>query len=242
MHAWAVVVSEPWYRRGWDDLLHSVQTGEPAFEAVHGAGFWDYLSRDQAAAGQFNAAMTSVAPMKARAVVDAYDFSGLGTVVDVGGGQGTLLAAILRANPSARGILFDRPRVVQGATSVLEGAGVADRCRVVGGDFFAEVPGEGDAYVLMTVIHDWADEPAAAILRTCRRAMTEGAKLLLVEQVVPSRDGYHPSKFDDLNMLVICGGRERGAEEFRPLFGKAGLRLTRIVPTESQWSVIEGVA
>ena len=241
MLAWAILLGEPWFRRAWDNLLHSIRTGNAAFEAVHGAEFWAYIERDPDANALFNKAMTSVAPIKANATVEAYDFSGFGVVVDVGGGHGTLLAVILEGHPQIRGILFDLPHVVDGASAVLRAAGVADRCEIVGGSFFETVPGGGDAYILQTVIHDWDDEPSVRILQTCRRSMSKDAKLLLVEQVVPTGNEYHSSKFDDLNMLVFYRGRERTAGEFHGLLTTAGFTLSRIVPTSAQWSVLEAV-
>lgn len=241
MRAWSIQVSEPWYRASWDNLLHSVTTGQAAFPAVHGMGLWEYLARDEEAASQFNGAMTSVSPIKAKATVAAYDFSAFATVVDVGGGHGMLLTTILAAHPAARGILFDLPHVVAGAGEVLRERGVEHRCAVVGGSFFEAVPTGGDAYILQTVIHDWDDEQAVRILETCRRAMTKEARLLLIEQVIPTGNIFHPSKFDDLNMLVQCDGRERTVEEFRTLLAAASLTLTGILPTTSQWSVIEAL-
>jgi hypothetical protein len=241
MRAWAILVGEPWFRSGWDNLLHSIRTGETGFERAHGLEAWAYFARHPDANTLFNAAMTSVAPIKANATVGAYDFSEFGVVVDVGGGHGTLLAAILAGHPKVRGILFDQPHVVEGARAVLRAAGVAERCEIVAGSFFETVPAAGDAYILQTVIHDWDDEDSVRILQTCRRSMSGGAKLLLVEQVVPTGNDYHPSKFDDLNMLVIQHGRERTAQEFRELLGAAGFMLRRVLPTPSQWSVVEAV-
>jgi hypothetical protein len=242
MRAWAIAINEPWYRAGWDNLVHSVLTGRAGFDEVHGTDFWSYLANDRVAGRQFDAAMTSASSMRAQALLEAYDFSNVGTVVDVGGGHGALLAAILAAYPDVRGVLFDRPQVIAGATALLEREGVANRCRLIGGDFFEEVPDGGDVYVLAVVVHDWTDEPATAILASCRRAMPDDARILLVEQVIPDGDAFHQSKLDDLNMLVTCRGRERSADEFRALFARAGLELTRILPTSWQWSVIEGTA
>ena len=241
MRAWTILLGEPWFRGAWDNLLHSVRTGNPAFEAVHGAEFWAYVERDPDANALFNAAMSSVAPIKAKATVEAYDFSAFRVVVDVGGGHGTLLAAILASHPKVRGILFDLPHVVEGAGTGLRAAGVADRCEIVGGSFLETVPAGGDAYVLQSVIHDWDDESSVRILQSCRRSMGRGAKLLLVELVVPTGNEDHPSKLSDLNMLVMYQGRERTAEEFRGLLATAGFTLSRILPTSSQWSVVEAV-
>ena len=177
----------------------------------------------------------------AGAVADAYDFSAFGTVVDVGGGYGTLLAAILRSNPTARGILFDQPHVVAGAEDLLTAAGVADRCTRVGGDFFALVPPGGDAYVLAQIVHDWDDEHSVAILTQCRHAMPPHGKLLLVELVVPAGEEPFLGKWLDLHMLVMANGRERTAAEYEVLVRRAGFALTRVVPTPAGPSVVEAV-
>lgn len=241
MRGWAVMLSEPWYRAGWDNLVHGVLTGEPGFDKAHGTDFWSYLEHNRVAGRQFNAGMTSASSMRTQALLEAHDFAQDRTVVDVGGGHGILLAGVLNAYPTTRGVLFDRPHVVDGATSTLERQGVADRCQVVGGDFFAEIPGDGDVYLLAVIVHDWADEPATAILKSCRRAMSADARLLLVEQVIPDDDAFHQSKLDDLNMLVTCRGRERSVDEFQSLLASAGLQLTRVSHTAWPWSVIAAV-
>jgi O-methyltransferase domain/Dimerisation domain len=241
MRAWAILLGEPWFRSAWDNLLHSIRTGNAAFESVHGTDFWTYIKRHPEANALFNSAMTSAAAIKANAALKACDFSEFGMVVDVGGGHGTLLTAILASHPKIRAILFDLPHVVEGAGAVLRAAGVADRCEIVGGSFFEAVPAGGDAYVLQSVIHDWDDEASVRILQTCRRAMGGGAKLLVIEQVVPTGNDYHSSKFDDLNMLALYQGHERTAEEFRRLLTPAGFTLSRVLPTSSQWSVVEAV-
>jgi hypothetical protein len=239
MRAWAILLGEPWFRGAWDNLLHSIRTGNAAFEGVHGAEFWAYVGRDPDANALFNTAMTSVAPIKTNATVEACDFSESCEIVDVGGGHGTLLAAILAGHPELRGVLFDLPHVVEGAGAVLRAASVADRCEIVGGSFFEAVPAGADAYLLQTVIHNWDDEQSVRILQTCRRSMGEGAKLLVIEQIVPTGNEYHSSKFDDLNMLALFRGRERTVEEFYRLLTIAGFTLSRILPTSSPWSVLE---
>lgn len=241
MRAWTLLLGEPWFRSAWDNLLHSIRTGDAAFEHAHGTEFWAFIGRNPDANAVFNMAMTSVAPIKAKATVEAYDFSEFGVVVDVGGGHGTLLAVILAAHPKVRGVLFDLPHVVEGVSAALQAAGVAARCEIRAGSFFEAVPAGGDVYILQTVIHDWDDEPSVRILQSCRRSMRNGSKLLLVEQVVPVGNGYHSSKVDDLNMLVLYRGRERTAEEFRRLLTTAGFTLSRILPTSFQWSVLEAV-
>ena len=159
----------------------------------------------------------------------------------MGGGHGALLAAILGAHPGLRGVLFDLPHVAEGAKDRLAAAGVLDRCQVVGGDMFAAVPAGGDAYILSRVIHDWDDERSVAVLAICRRAMAPEGKLLLVEEVIPPGDAPAYGKLSDLNMLVGPGGRERTEAEYRALYAAAGFRLTRVLPTPSRMSIVEGI-
>jgi len=186
--------------------------------------------------------MTSRSAEENAAVVSAYDFSGIGTLVDVGGGHGSFLAAILEANPGMRGILFDRPQVAVGAMQQIESAGLRSRCEVVSGDFFESVPRGGDAYVLKKVICDWDDERAVAILRNCHRAMAEGGRLLLVELIVPPGNEPSFAKLLDLLMLVWTpGGRERTQAEHQTLLASAGFEFANITPTRSTVSVIEGI-
>src|SRR5262249_13317031 len=197
-----LLVGEEWYSGPSDHLLHSVQTGRPAFERVHGADFFTFLTREPAAAAVFDAAMTSRSVQENDAIAAAYDFSDLGTIIDVGGGHGSLLAAILRANPGLRGVLFDRPQAVAEARHQLEVARLGGRCELVAGDFFMSVPAGGDAYILKRVIHDWDDERAGAILLNCHRAMPQHGRPLVIELVLPP--GHNPSlgKLFDLLMLV----------------------------------------
>jgi hypothetical protein len=166
----------------------------------------------------------------AEAVLAAYDFSSFRHIVDVGGGQGAMLAAILSAHPQMRGTLFDQPQVVEGAQTNLKERGVIDRCDIVGGSFFEKVPQGGDAYLMRAIIHDWEDAEAIAILKVCRRAMRETAKLLLIERNVAPPNEMPTTKFSDLNMLVGPGGRERTREEYARLFQMSGFELTRVVP------------
>jgi hypothetical protein len=229
----------------WDRLTDSVRTGVCANPAGHGAAVFEHLDRDPAAAGIFDRAMAETTRVVAQAVVAAYDFSGCERVVDVGGGYGELLAAILRALPAARGTLLERPRALEGARRNLERAGVAGRCELVAGDFFESVPGGGDCYLLKRVLHDWDDGRAAAILRCCRRAMPAQARLLLVEQILPDRMAaslaHQEAARMDLHMLLMAGGRERTEGEYRQLLEPAGLRLRRAVPAALNVSVIEAV-
>jgi len=246
MRALVLMYGDQDFWRTWGELEHCVRTGESA--AKHLFGVDDHMARyaaDPRLGPVFNAGMTALTTSTASAVVAACDLSRVGRVVDVGGGQGRLIAALLGANARLRATLFDLPSVVEGAAHLLDDAGVADRCEVVGGDMFAAVPADGDVYVLSRVIHDWDDARATAILGNCRRAMNDGARLVLVERVLPDRTEFAPSVqplvLSDLNMLVRTGGRERTAAEFRSLLATAELRLERIIPTDGLVSLIEAL-
>jgi len=240
MRALAIMYAEEQYR-AWGDILHSVQTGETAFERQFGTSYFTYLAQHPEADRVFNEAMTGWTTQLVGAVVDAYDFSPFKTVVDVGGSYGTLLATILRSHPAARGILFDQPHVVAAAGEQLAGAGVAERCTTVGGDFFVEVPAGGDAYVLAQILHDWDDERSVAILQQCRRVMPAHGKLLVIELVLPPGEEPFFGKWLDLHMLVLLGARERTATEYEALFRAAGFVLARVVPTAAGASIVEAV-
>jgi hypothetical protein len=237
----AVHIGQPSYWQAWGHLLHSVRTGENAFRALHGMDVWAYRARHPEAGARFDAAMTAGSRRVAGAVVGAYDFGSRRCVVDIAGGQGALLAAILTRHPHLRGVLFDQPHVVAGAGPVLQAAGVAGRCEAVGGDFFtAELP-PGDLYVLSRIIHDWEDEPATALLRNCRRGLAADGRLLLVERVLAPPNEGAAGKFSDLNMLVSPGGRERSRDEFAALLAAAGFRLEAVHPTAADVEVVEAV-
>ncbi len=202
---------------------------------------WTYRrTKDREGEKLFDGAMQEQSASRVAAVVDAYDCSGLGTIIDVGGGRASLLAGILKVYPTARGVLFDQPAVVAGAPAILEASRVAERCRVVGGSFFESVPPGGDAYILSVVIHDWDDEPARVILSNCRRAMPTSSRLLLIERVLPDQPGGDVSSYlGDLNMLHSLSGRERSEAEYRTLLARSGLRLARVVATRSPFAVVE---
>ena len=240
MRALAIMYAEEQYR-AWGELLHSVRTGEMAFDHQFGMGYFEYLALHPEADRVFNEAMTGWTHQLVGAVVETYNFSPFKTIVDVGGGYGALLAAILRSNPGTRGVLFEQPHVVTSAEEQLVAAGVADRCTFVGGDFFAAVPTGGDAYVLSQILHDWDDERCVAILGQCRRAMPDHGKLLVVELVLPEGDEPFLGKWLDLHMLVLLGSRERTAAEYDTLFRAAGFKLARVVPTPPGPSVVEAV-
>jgi O-methyltransferase domain len=216
--------------RPWGHLLHTVRTGQTAFEHAHGASLFEYLARHPEEADLFNKGMAGNSPAHARLVAAAYDFSRMSLVVDVAGGRGRLLATILESNPHLRGILFDLPRIVEDARQLINDAGVADRCEFVGGNFFEAVPEGGNAYILRNIIHDWEDDQAVAILTTCRRAMADGARLILVERYVAEDPREAPLVHHaDLEMLVNVGGLERTTDEYGKLLARCGLRLVQTI-------------
>ncbi|MEK9278134.1 acetylserotonin O-methyltransferase [Bradyrhizobium sp. ISRA442] len=228
--AWAEVVGSPYFWQTWGHLLHSVQTGENAFQNLNGKNVWQFRAEHPEYGATFDRAMTQLSRGSAEAAIRAYDFSSFRHIIDVGGGQGLMLAEILLAHRDMRGTLFDQPDVVAGAKAILMERGVIERCNVVGGSFFETVPEGADAYLMRVVIHDWEDDEAIAILKVCRRAMRESAKLLLIERLVAPPNEMPATKFSDLNMLVSPGGRERTREEFSELFGKSGFELTLVFP------------
>jgi O-methyltransferase domain/Dimerisation domain len=239
----AIMNGAPWVWQPWGDLLHSVKTGNPAFDHVFGMEFDAYLTRHGGAADTFQAFMDVATGEEALAVAPVYDFSGLSRVVDVGGGRGALLGTILRANPYVRGVLFEAPHVIATARAALEAQGVADRCELVAGDFFEALPAGGDAYLLKWILVSWDDERAITILQNCRRAMSANGRLLVVERIIPPGNEPFYGKLADLNLLVLYRGRHRTEAEYRGLFARAGFELSRIIPTHSptEFSVIEGV-
>lgn len=225
----------------WGELMHSVRTGEIAFDKAFGEPVWEFFGKHAENARIFNNAMSGMTAQAEAALHAAYKFEGMKTIMDVGGGHGGLIRSILERNPDMRGILFDSPQVIAGAQPKLAAAGIANRCQVVGGNFFESVPEGADAITMKWIIHDWNDQQSIAIMKNCARALPPNGKLILIEAVVPPGDEMHFAKFIDLNMLVMTGGKERTAEEFRQLYEAAGFKLTRIVATESPFSVIEGV-
>lgn len=241
VRAMCAMRGEPWFTAAWAELRHSVTTGEPGFDHAHGTDLFGFLDTNPPAMTLFAEAMTSMSGTETAAVLAAYDFSAAATIVDVGGSRGALLAAILRANPGSRGVLFDLPATVATAAPVLEAAGVADRCALIGGSFFDTVPEGGDLYVLKSVIHDWDDHRAASILTNCRRAIRPHGSLLIIERVVAAGNEPSVAKWMDLNMLVATGGRERTEAEYEALCRGTGFELTGIHPTAAQVSLIEAV-
>ena len=244
MHALTRYGSGETQWRRFGALRQIIETGQSVDLQLFGVrrtGMSPYWADHPEERAILDAAMRSLAVQLVEAIVRAYDFSPCRTVVDVGGGYGALLAAILGATPGLRGILLDRPEVVEGATRHLAAAGVLDRCAVVGGDMFTEVPSGGDAYVFSRVIHDWDDERATVALRNCRRVIDPRGTLLLIEEVILPGDAPCTGKLTDLSMLVGPGGQERTEAEYRALYSAAGFALTQVIPTQSRMSLIVGV-
>ena len=231
--------------RAWAELEHTLQTGSSGFEHAFGMPRFEYLRARPAWAAIFQSQMSLQMERVARAVVAGYDFSGVDTVVDIGGGHGLLLATILHAHPDPRGVLFDLPEVVAAAEEPLRRAGVLDRCRLEGGDFFQAVPRDADLYLLSWILHDWPDEQALRILRTCRAGIRPGARLLLIERVLPERAEPTPAVREallgDVHMLAVLSGRERTQREFADLLTASGFNLERVLPTDSPRAILEAV-
>ncbi|HEX6810611.1 MAG TPA: methyltransferase [Planctomycetota bacterium] len=240
-HAGALMISDLCYP-SFGELRKSVETGRPAFDTVFGAPIFDYLARHPEQGRGFDDAMASIHGPETAAMIAAYGFGRFKTIVDVGGGNGSTLIEILASAPQARGIVFDLPSVVERTTPAIRAAGLEGRCRAEAGSFFESVPKGADACILRHIIHDWDDEKSILILRRCREAMAPGGKVLVVEGVVPAGDEPHPSKWLDIIMLNVPGGRERTRTEYEALLAAAGLRLERIVATRSPVSVLEAVA
>jgi hypothetical protein len=224
----------------WGNLLHSIKSGEDASRFTHGVDAWTYRMRHPEEQAVFDSAMTGISRSQARAVLEAYDFSRFGCVVDVGGGQGLLLKEILLACPTTRGILFDQPQVVASADQALASAGLGQRFEIIDGSFFESVPKGGDVYLMKTILHDWDDRISIDILRTCRRAMSPKAVLVVIERVVGPPNENPEGKFSDLNMMVQYGALERTRQEFQELLKSGGFTMTEVLPTRSQLSVIVG--
>ena len=224
----------------WGNLLHSVRTGEIAFDDHYKKDIWAYFKDNPEDAAVFNNSMSGVTAAVNESLRSVYDFSKFKTVVDVGGGHGGLITEILKSNPNSKGILFDAPEVVSGAKERMATAGISDRCETIGGDFFKAVPAGGDVYIMKWIIHDWDDERATRILKNCRAQMEPDSRLILVDCVVPETTEPDFSKFIDLNMLVMTGGKERTEKEFRQLFEASGFRLLQVIPTNQPPSIIEG--
>ena len=236
----AIFMGEDWHWSVWGQTLHSVKTGEEAWSRVHGRSIFPYFEDNAGPAKIFDDAMSSFSTLARKAVVEAYDFSSLNVLVDVAGGHGRLLTGILEATPELRGVLFDLPHVIERAKENSDVKKVGSRCDLKTGNFFESVPA-ADGYIMKHIIHDWKDEEAIRILKNIRNAMTTYGRVLLIEAVVSEGNEPDFAKILDIEMLVSPGGKERTAKEYADLYRQSGLKLSRIIPTKSPYSVIEGV-
>ncbi|MEV8598865.1 methyltransferase [Streptomyces griseoviridis] len=225
--------------RAFQHADHALRTGDGAFATAFGQPFWEFLRDNPQEGAAFDTAMQEHSRVERGAIVEAYDFPRTGRIVDVGGGDGTLLAAVLTARPLTTGVLFDLPHVVE--RTCLGEAGLTERCEVVGGDIFGDLPAGGDLYLMKSVLHGWSDADAVRILRGCRQAMKPDGRLLLIERVIPAGDAPHTSKAFDFAMHVMAGGQERTGEEYTRLLTEAGLTVGRLIPTGSVQSIVEAV-
>lgn len=236
-----LLFGDPIVRGPWSNVMYSLKTGESAFEYTFNMGVFDYMKDHGDARELFQRHFTATSQLNCPVIAASYPFSKFRKVIDIGGGHGALLAQILRQHPSVNGVLFDLPEVVQGPNEI--SSDIAQRCEIVGGDFFKGVPEGGDIYIMQQVIHDWNDEMAVNILTNCRKAMTDNGRLLVVDAVLAAGNDRDMNKFIDLSMLVgMPGGRERSEQDFRKLFQNAGLELTKIISTASllSLSIVEG--
>lgn len=238
-HAWALFSGRPSYWGAWSQLLHSVRTGENAFKHAHGIDVWEYRTRNLEESEIFDFAMRE-GSQRAFADISAHcDFSRFNRIADIGGGDGSFLASILKEHDGCYGILFDQPHVVAAASTALRESGIAERCAVVSGDFFEAIPAGCDAYLLKFILHDWQDEQAVALLRKCRQACDRYGRVIVLERLLASANDGLEGKFSDLNMLVSAGGRERTLEEFNALFEAAQLKPISVARENGLLAVIE---
>jgi O-methyltransferase domain/Dimerisation domain len=228
-----------WNRKSLGQLRYSIETGKTAFAKVFGMGLFEWLEKHPVEASMFSETMIGLHGAEPAAVAKAYDFSQVGTVVDIGGASGNLLTTILSHHRQPRGILFDLPHVVGDASALIETRGLTDRIAIESGSFFESVPAADGVYMLSHIIHDWSEDQCLAILGNCRRAMKPNSRLLIIEMVLPTGNTPHPGKMLDVIMLAVAGGQERTEPEYRQLLEKAGFKLARVVPTESAVSIVE---
>ena len=218
------------------DLLHTVRTGETAFNHLYGKGHFDWLTEHPDESSTFNKAMAQ-SLTRLKNPLESYDFSGRHLIVDVGGGRGDLISSIIRANPTLKGILFDLPQGNREAPSLLKAKGVADRCQIKEGSFFDSVPEGGDVYVLSRILHDWPDDKVATILANCRKAIKEDGTLLIRDNVLT--DGDELGSQLDITMMIMTGGQERTESEWKNLIQSTGFALTKVHKKEGQLDLIE---
>jgi hypothetical protein len=238
----AVMGGREWHGRGWSHLGYCVKTGKQAIDKIHGMPIFDFFSNNPEEAKIFDDAMTGLSTIDGPAVANAYNFEGIRSIVDVGGGRGLLLATLLEKNAHLKGTLYEVPRVLEGAKNgALKPFIDRGRCGVECGDMFSTIPTGADAYIMKHILHDWPDDACIKILAACRKGVNLGGKMLVVDCVIQPGNQFAPAKFLDLQMLIFPSGRERTQAEFRELFAAAGWKLSRVIPTAAADSIIEGV-
>lgn len=240
LRAHAIMGGREWHARGWSHLEYCVRTGKQALDQIYGMPIFEFFKQNPVEAQIFNDTMTQISMIDSPAVADAYNFDGMRSIVDIGGGHGLLLATILKRNARLRGTLYEMPHVLEGAKNGPLKP-VMERCTLASGDMFSSVPAGSDAYIMKHIIHDWPDDQCAQILKACRKGVNPGGKLLVVDSVIQPGNDFSPSKFLDLQMLIFPSGCERTEKQFRHLFATAGWKLSRIIPTAALDSIIEGV-
>ncbi len=242
MRSWATLLDAVGLR-SFEHILDTIRTGTPGFNLETGIGVFEFLAQHPEKASNFDAAMAERTAAFAPSVADCCDFSDIRSVVDVGGGNGTLLVEILRRHPHLSGVLFEAPTVAARADAVLDATDIAGRCELLAGDFFEQIPGGADCYLLANVLHDWDDQRSIEILRNCRRAMPGAGRVLIIERLIPNDDHDPvPTLLSDINMLIVTGGQERTDAEYGNLLERAGLRLTAVQKVAFPYGVIEAQA
>ena len=237
----AILYGEEWVWKAYNQLGYSVEKGQPAFNYVHGASLYEYLEQDHIAAERFNNAMSAFSGDEATAICDAYSFSSAQKIIDIGGGHGAFVLALSKIYPHLSGTVFDQPGVIDTVKMRMVAEGNESKISYASGDFFREVPGGGDIYVLKSILHNWDDQSVITILGNCRKAMKNNGKLLIIERVVPSENERSEAKLFDINMLLMTGGQERKREEYSELLSSAGYNLSRVISTRSPVSVLEAI-
>ena len=240
LRAFAIMGGREWHGRGWSHLHHCVRTGKQALDQIYGTPVFEFLNQNPVEAQIFNDAMTELSMIDGPAVAEAFNFEGIRSIVDVGGGHGLLLATILKRNTHLHGTLYEIQRVIEGAANGPLKP-VMERCTLASGDMFSSVPAGADAYIMKHIIHDWPDDQCLKILKACRKSVNSGGRLLVVDNVIQPGNDFSPGKFLDLQMLIFPGGCERSEKQFRDLFAGASWQLSRIIPTTAGDSIVEGV-
>jgi ubiquinone/menaquinone biosynthesis C-methylase UbiE len=239
MRALALTFLSDWHERAWGSLRHSVKTGEPAFDHAFGQPAFDWLEERPEESALFNQFQAEKTARFIPAVVEAYDFSGITKLADMGGGTGALMLEILRANPHLAGCVAELPQVARQAREAIQASGLADRCQAVECDFLQGAPEGFDAFIMCHTLHDWEDEACAKILVNFSRALPSGGKLLIVEHLIPEHSGFSVAKILDLEVLVMGGGKERTEAEYRALLQEASFQMNQVIETSAGIAIIE---